>query len=141
MVGKLAQETFKSKANGVDVKTIVENGRILQIFNQTVNKDNRFGLVVRFEASEILRAAQTYITLVETLGLRQEVLPTVFSQIIMRVEVNHPELRGQTEDNISMTQALDIVSRWLERVADRDPALFRQLMERIKLKRGETNHV
>ncbi len=132
-VGKVAQETFSRVMGERDLTPMLEDGRILQIINQMVNKDNRFGLVMKLEATEILRAAQTYITLVDTLGRRGVVLPKVFEQVVAQVELDHPELSSQSEDNMSIADALDTVSNWLERVAERDPALFRQLMTRIRL--------
>lgn len=134
-VGKVAQETFSRVVGERDIGPMLEDGRILQVINQMVNKGNRFGLVVRVEASEILRAAQTYMTMVETLGRRNFVLPTVFDRVVKQVEKDHPQLRHQTEDSVTISDALDTVSNWLERVAERDPALFRELMSRIKLRK------
>jgi hypothetical protein len=132
-VGKVAQETFSKVMGAKDIRPMLADGRILQIIHQMVNKDNRFGLVMRLEASEILRASQTYITLVESLGRRADVLPRVFDKIIQQIDYDHPELRHQQEDTMSIAQAIQTVTNWLERVAERDPALFRQLMERIKI--------
>ena len=133
-VGKVAQETFGKVIGERDIKPLLADGRILQIINQLINKDNRFGLVMRLEASETLRAAQTYITLVESLGRRNTVLPRVFSEVIARVDLEHPELRHQQDESMSVSDALETVSSWLERVAERDPALFSQLMKKIKLR-------
>ena len=135
-IGKIAQEAFRKIAGLGDAKSLVEEGQILQVVNRMVNKDNRFGLVVKLEASEILRASQTYITLVETLGRRNAVLPKVFSGVVARVGQEHPELINQSDETMQVSEALDIVSSWLERVANRDPVLFRQLMHRIKLGSG-----
>jgi predicted unusual protein kinase regulating ubiquinone biosynthesis (AarF/ABC1/UbiB family) len=132
-VGKIAQSTFSRLTGERDIQPLIQNGRIMVIINQMVNKNNRFGLVIRLEASEILRAAQTYMTLVDTLGRRNEVLPNVFAQVIAQVEKDHPELRHENEDTMSIANALDTVSNWLERVAERDPALFAELMHRIRL--------
>lgn len=137
-VGKVAQETFSNVIGGQDIKPMLQDGRILQIINQLVNKDNRFGLVMRLEASETLRAAQTYITLVQSLDRRATVLPIVFEEVIARVDLEHPELRHQQDDSMSVSDALETVSNWLERVAERDPALFRQLMQKIKLRTKPT---
>lgn len=132
-VGTLAQESFSNSIGGQDVRPMLRDGRILQLINQMINKNNRFGLVMKLEASEMLRAAQTYITLVETLGRREPVLPRVFDRVVKQVEQDYPELRHKTEDSMSTNQALVIVSSWLERVAERDPTLFKQLITRIKL--------
>ena len=132
-VGKVAQESFSSSMGGQDIRPMLQDGRILQVMNQMINKNNRFGLVMKLEASEMLRAAQTYITLVESLGRRDTVLPHVFEKVVKQVEHDHPELRHKTDDGMSTNDALVIVSSWLERVAERDPTLFKQLMTRIKL--------
>ncbi|HUD10604.1 MAG TPA: AarF/ABC1/UbiB kinase family protein [Candidatus Saccharimonadales bacterium] len=132
-LGRIAHETFKKSVGVSDIRPLLEDGRVFQLMNQMVNKNNRFGLVLKLEASEILRAVQTYITLVDALGRRNVVLPKVFSNVVERVEREHPELAHDNDDDLSVSQALDIVSKWLERVAIRDPALFRQLVNRIKL--------
>jgi predicted unusual protein kinase regulating ubiquinone biosynthesis (AarF/ABC1/UbiB family) len=132
-VGRVAQQTFSSVMGTQDIRPLLADGRILQIINQMINKDNRFGLVMRLEASEVLRAAQTYITLIESLRRRDSVLPRVFSEVIAKVDREHPELRHQQEDTMSVGAAIETVTRWLERVAQRDPALFRQLMTKIRI--------
>lgn len=136
-IGKLAQEAFKSVIGVDDIRPLIEDGRILQIMNQVINKDNRFGLIVKLEASEILRATQTYMSLVDTLGRRTAVMPKVLKKVVERVKHEHPEVLSKNDGDISVSQALDIVSNWLERVANRDPLLFSQLMKRIKIGASE----
>ncbi len=132
-VGKVAQEMFTKTTGVEDVRPMLENGRILQIISQMVNKDNRFGLVLRLESSEFLRAAQTYMTLVEALDRRSVVMPKVFAEIVGRVTETHPEIAHQGDASMGVAEALEVVSKWLERVAGRDQALFRQIVGRIKL--------
>lgn len=131
-VGKIAQETFSSTIGTRDILPLLQDGRVLQIINQMVNKDNRFGLVMRLDASEMMRAAQTYMTLVETLGRRNQVLPVVFRKVVDRIGQEYPGLAHQTDAAMSVGKALETVTNWLERVAERDPILFRQLLERIQ---------
>ncbi|HUD07897.1 MAG TPA: AarF/ABC1/UbiB kinase family protein [Candidatus Saccharimonadales bacterium] len=132
-IGKLAQAAFKTAVGVENIRALIEDGRILQIMNQVINKDNRFGLVIKLEASEILRATQTYMSLVDTLGRRTAVMPKVLRNVVERVQREHPEVLSKNDGEISVSQALDIVSNWLERVANRDPLLFSQLMKRIKM--------
>ncbi len=131
-VGKIAQESFASTIGTRDILPLLQDGRVLQLINQMVNKDNRFGLVMRLDASEMMRAAQTYMTLVETLGRRNEVLPEVFKQVVAKIEQEYPGLAHQSDAAMSVGRALETVTNWLERVAERDPMLFRQLLERIQ---------
>jgi hypothetical protein len=129
----MAHDTLAKQVGAKDIRPILEDGRVLQIMNQMINKNNRFGLVLKLEASEILRATQTYITLVESLGRRNQVLPKVFGNVVERVSREHPELVREDDDELSVAQAVDIISKWLERVATRDPALFRQLVKKIRV--------
>lgn len=131
-VGTLAQETFSKTIGTKDILPLLQDGRVLQIINQMVNKDNRFGLVMRLDASEMMRAAQTYMTLVETLGRRNTVLPVVFAKVVAQVEIEYPGLAHQDDVTMSVSKAIETVTNWLERVAERDPILFRQLLERIR---------
>lgn len=146
-VGKVAQEAFKRVTGTEDIESLVEDGRIMQIVNKTVNKGNRFGLVVKIEATEILRAAQTYSNLVETLGRRKQVMPVVFKMVAEQVPKDHPTILHGDANDMSISDAIDTVTNWLERVAERDPVLFQELVGRIKLKTGgnrkskETRHV
>jgi hypothetical protein len=100
--------------------------------NQVVNKGNRFGVVIKVEDSEMLRAAQSYITLVDSLGFKNEVLPEAFGQGLAYVAKERPEYTQETESNMSVNRALEIVSKWLERVATRDPQLFKTFVGKIK---------
>ncbi len=131
-VGKIAQETFSNTIGTKDLLPLLQDGRVLQIINQMVNKDNRFGLVMRLDASEMMRASQTYLNLVETLGRRNVVLPIVLSKVIAQIESEYPGLAHQDDPTISVSRALETVTNWLERIAERDPILFRHLLEQIR---------
>ncbi|HEX7368446.1 MAG TPA: AarF/ABC1/UbiB kinase family protein [Candidatus Saccharimonadales bacterium] len=133
-VGRMMQEILYTTLGTRDLQAVLEDGRMIQIFNNLVNKGNRFGLVVRLESSEILRAAQTYMTLVEALGRRRTVLPKVFTTVVPIIEAENPDISTEGDEPMSITQALETINTWLERVAMRDPALFDKLLRRIKLK-------
>lgn len=135
-VGLIVQNIFDSAMGTRDVQSVLNDGRMLQAFSQMVNRGNRLGLVIRLEASEVLRAAQTYITLLESLGVRAETLPRILENVTVRVMQEYPEIANETERNLSTSQAVDIVNRWLERVAVRDPMLFRQLLNKIDMKKA-----
>lgn len=138
-VGRIVQNIADSALGTRDVRSILNDGRMLQAFSHMVNRGNRLGLVVHMEASEVMRAAQTYIALLETLGCRAEVLPRILADVTTRVRTYYPEVVNETERHLSTSQAVDIINRWLERVAVKDPMLFRQLLHKIDLKKAMTN--
>jgi hypothetical protein len=139
LVGKVAEQAFEETGigGGVPLSSLISDGNetnMMMIVNRIVNKDNRFGLVMKLESSEMLRAAQTYFTLVETLGRRKQVLPEVFKRVIHDVEKNMPGLVEETEEYTSISDALEIIGNWLERIAERDPKLFQKLIDRLRSK-------
>lgn len=129
-IGRIVQGAFNSAAGAHDLRALVKDGQLLFAFNQMVNKDNRLGLVVRLESSEVLRAAQTYIGLLEALD-RNALYPTILSRTVETVTRDYPKVVHETEASVSMSQAIGIINRWLERVALRDPLLFSQLLGKI----------
>ena len=133
-VAALAQKMFDSALGTHDIRTIMNEGRLLQAFSHMINRGNRFGLIIRLDSSEILRAAQTYISLIESLGRREQVVPRLLSETVARVSREHADIIHQTDQSPSLSQAIDVVNRWLERIAARDPALLRELLHKIDLR-------
>ncbi len=132
-VSAVAAQTF-TEITGSDVISMdfTKDQSVFMIINRLVNKGNRFGLVMRLEASDILRAIQTYTSLVSSLGRYQKVVPSVMNSVVADIRTLHPEIANDGDEQISIGDAIDIIMRWLERVAERDPALFRQLMTKIR---------
>jgi hypothetical protein len=133
-VGRVAQESFSNLTGHQDIRPLVEDGRALTIINHMINKNNRFGLIVKVEASDILRAAQTYFALIESFGRRSTVMPKVLNRVVTEIGIEQPEIRHHNEETMSIHDAIETVTSWLERVAERDPNLFAQLVGRIKMK-------
>jgi len=132
-VGKVVRRMLQSAIGTGDVKAIIREGRTLDLFNNVVNRGNRLGLVMQIESSEVLRAAQTYMALVNSLGRRDKVFPAMFERSLADIETAIPNIRFQTDEPMSMSQAYETIHTWLERVATRDPDLFRELVTKIRL--------
>jgi hypothetical protein len=136
-ISQVAGDVFE-KATGTNMINMdfKNDASVLVIINKLVNKGNRFGLVMKLEATEILRATQTYTSMVGSLGLYQKIMPGVIDQAVHDIRERHPEVIHDTKDNVSIADALETVANWLERVAERDPVLFRQLSEKIRINRA-----
>lgn len=130
-MGLVAESNFEKEMGSEDLESLIKNGNILSTVNQVVNKGNRFGFVMKIDDSEMLRAAQSYITLVDALNLKTEVLPPAFKEGLAYVAKERPEYTQETESSMSVSRAMEVISKWLERVAIRDPALFRTFVQKI----------
>ncbi|MCB9820955.1 AarF/ABC1/UbiB kinase family protein [Candidatus Nomurabacteria bacterium] len=135
-LSRVVSTNFKILSGGMDIKETIKNPKAITILNRIANKDNKFGFVVKIESTEMLRAAQSVVTLLDSLGMYQKVVPEVYDAIIKKVEAEMPEIATEQDPSISTDRAIDIVSNWLERVADRDPALFKNLMEKMHMKQS-----
>ncbi len=138
-MGLVAEANFEKEMGSEDLESLIKNGNILSTVNQVVNKGNRFGFVMKIDDSEMLRAAQSYITLVDSLELTTEVLPAAFKEGLAYVAKERPEYTQETESAMSISRAMEVISKWLERVAIRDPALFRTFVQKINVVSEATN--
>lgn len=130
-VGGVINELFEGEEKTDDVIEAMDQGRLLRIFGQVINKGNRLGLLIKLHDTEILRAAQTYMSTVEALGLRSEVLSVVFNTVVEQQAANVASIANYSERPLSTSQALEIVNSWLERIASKDPSLFRRMLQQV----------
>lgn len=133
-IGIIAERSFER----VTGKTVVqmEDGKedlALVEANKIFNEGNRFGLVMRFDDTQVMRAAQSYMTLLFSLGLYKTVLPRITTRLIGYVTKKYPHIADE-EPSVPIGDAIEEVASWLERVAEKDPKLFRELSNKIKTK-------
>lgn len=126
-VGKMIDRNFSMFGGEGSLESAIKDGRILQHINKTANKDNRFGIIMKIESADTLRTAQTFDGILTNLNIRPQVVTEVLRQVNKRVNDEMPWLATEQEPGMSVGHAIETVANWLERVADRDPALFKEL--------------
>ena len=129
-IGHIVQDAFDSATGARDLRRLIEDGQLLHAFGQIANKDNRLGLVVRLESSEVLRASQTFIAMLKALN-RNNLYPTILAEAVSTIAREHSDVIHDTDEPLTPSQAIAVINRWLERVALRDPVLFSRLIRRI----------
>ncbi len=134
-VGTIAKYAFDEKSEKLDLQQMVkQGGGIMALVNRTINSQNRFGIIMQLEASDVLRAAQTYAGMIDTLGTHY-VIHRVFEDVVRDVTKHRHKLGIHEQDsNLSLQDSLDIISNWLERVAAKDPQLFQMISKRVRIK-------
>jgi hypothetical protein len=137
-MGIVAENNFKKEMNETELEASLKSGNILGTINRVVNSGNRFGVIVKLDDSEMLRAAQSYMTLVDSFGFKGSVLPNAFEEGLDYVAKERPDYTKESENNMSVNRAMEIISKWLERVANRDPALFKTFVSKINAAEEKT---
>ncbi len=138
-VSRVAEKVF-TDATGTNVVNadFKNDASAFVAINKLINRGNRFGLVMKLEATDMLRAIQTFTTLLSSLDLYQQVMPPVLEHAVAYIRENYEEEINENKDSVALSDALETVANWLERVADRDPVLFRQLSDKIRFSNNAT---
>lgn len=133
-VSDVASKAF-AEVTGSDLidADLSEGHNVLGVINSVFNKNNRFGLVIKLEATDIIRAIQTYTSLVSALGLYPKVVPAMMNRAVRDIKHLNPDVTVDDNNHITISDAIDTITSWLERVAERDPGLFKQLVKKIRL--------
>ncbi len=131
-LGQVAERTFENATGKkmVDLQDGREDLALIEA-NKIFNEGNRFGLVMRLDDTAIMRSAQSFMTLLYSLGLYRKVLPKILTRVLEYVNGEFPEVT-QDSATVSLSDAIETVSAWLERVAERDPQLFKELSAKVK---------
>ena len=132
-LSKIMENIFKEAFGKQDMKALTESPKALVMFERMTNKNNRFGFQLRIRDTEMLRTLITWTSLLSLLNLYTQVMKPVYAKVIEKVEKVYPDLQTLADTEISHNQALNIIFGWLERIAIRDPTLFRDLLDKMAL--------
>lgn len=121
-----AEQIFEESQENVN--ELLDNNKIMRIFSQVINDNNRFGLHIKLDEPEYLRASWMCINLVETLGIKYEVLPSIY----MSTSDHFKDFSFAPKHiDSSPESALSDIAIWLEQIASRDIILYRFLSYNI----------
>lgn len=130
-IKKIATKVYAQIEHKIDFNQFVKTGNITKVFTQAINEDNRFKLRTSTDASVMIRAADGYMSMVEKLGLREELIPEVFEIAIEELEEEGFLLKGKKE-TMDFDSAVNIVSDWIQDLMESDPAMFRSLASQVR---------
>jgi len=111
-----------------DIEQLMDNNKLMKVFNGVINENNRFGFNIEIEQPEFMRATLMYISLVESLEIKNEVLLSVYTNVVNDLSTAKlHEDRGYTDPE----NAVSIIAEWLEKVAAKDIYLYQMLSSKI----------
>ncbi|HTB49271.1 MAG TPA: AarF/ABC1/UbiB kinase family protein [Verrucomicrobiae bacterium] len=106
------------------VNYLLQNNKIMVMFNSVINKNNRFCLEYELDGPELMRAAMLFISLVTSLGVKNIVLKRSFARVLeqtkgVAMDEERPMLHPET--------AFEILASWFDQISYKNPQLYRQI--------------
>ena len=103
--------------------------RMLALFAQVINKNNRFGLKAVVDTPEFLRSTQIFLNIVHLLGCDKQLIRRTFERVIDSYDFAD-QTQGPNYDSQSIDNSLHVVASWFERLQYSDPALYGKIIMR-----------
>lgn len=122
----VADESFETNKGHVNLAQLIDQGMVFRLVNNTINAGNRFAIELDVDGALVTKAAQMYMMVLHSLGMKRGVMRNVFARTIEAVE-NNPEIDLKPAPQPDIASAIETITRWLEKVAERDPLLYRRL--------------
>ncbi len=106
------------------ISALVNNNKMMMIFNGVINKNNQFCLEYNLDGPEIMRAGVLFISLVSNMGVKNEVLRQTYADVLERTK-NVALNAGQP--TIHPETALEILASWFDQISYKNPQLYRRI--------------
>ena len=121
---RYAQDIFdRQTKSSFDVSEIQYSTMFGAYVNKVVNQGNQFCIVTKVSEIELLRAVQTLVALIDSLGLRV-LIGEIFQNVYQAVTRDLPQYTHEPANPLSLHEATAIIDAWLGRVALKNPELF-----------------
>ncbi len=129
-ISQSATSALNEAQSDAQTQKLMERRKMMHIFNRSINQNNRLGISFNLESTAMIKSAMTYLQIVESMGDGSQKTPVVHSSIcraIGIIETRELADESETKQSPGLEQALELISSWLEKIADNDPFLYRQI--------------
>lgn len=127
-----AAEARMNSGRTTQLEELIGSGRFMLAFMLVINENNRFGLQLQTDATTFIRSSNMFINMVNSLGLRTQVMQPIYNRVVAEIEANHSYAIATRPAQMSHETAMEVVSDWMERVAVSDPLLFNRMQSHLR---------
>lgn len=126
--GKSAAQTITQQESDPMVSSLMDQYKILNIFSQVVNKNNRFSIKVSLESPEFMRGTQIFMKIVRLLGLDMQLLRRSWERVLNQTNITQTSQAVADYDNESIDDSFHTLAVWLDKLHYSDPSLYNRVM-------------
>jgi serine/threonine protein kinase len=105
---------------------LLNNNKMMMIFNGVINKNNQFCLEYNLDGPEIMRGGLLFISLVSNLGVKNDVLQQTYANVLERTK---DVMFDQGKPTIHPETALEILASWFDQISYKNPQLYRRMKQ------------
>lgn len=113
------------KSGGPQVQRLLEENKMSSLFNNVINKDNRFCLKYNTDGPEFLRASGLFIMLVKLFDIRQPVMKETYRIVAEKARRSHVAMPPEP---LHPEAAIEVLASWLDQISYKNPALHQQII-------------
>ncbi len=127
-IGQSATKTLYDQQHDPALAAMLGQYRMLNIFTQVINKNNRFGLNTTIENPAFIRSSQIFMHIVNRLGCDKQLLRRSFERVLAANNSLQPT-QDFAYDNESIDYSLHRIASWFEQLQYSDPRLCDRIMK------------
>jgi serine/threonine protein kinase len=130
LIGDIAGQELRSQAGSSGTQSLIENFKVLTLFTDVVNHDNRFGIQADIESLAFFRSSLMYLHLSDRLCMGREPVSRAYERILIK----YGDQRTAYNVNYgveTLDESFHFVASWLERLRYSDPISYGKIAKVI----------
>jgi len=127
-IGLSVIKTLGERNTDPAVTSLVEQYRVLKLFTQVINKNNRFGLQISFDSPAFLRSTQVFMQIIRRLNCDMQLLRRAWERVLVDQNGQESVQSVASYNNESIDLSLYNLASWFERLHYSDPSLYNRVM-------------
>lgn len=128
-IGDAARRALDEVKLNPQVSNLLDQKIMMRLFNQSINRQNRFGITINLDAADMLKSAGTCINVIRAVGTHEQNFPVIYHGLQRAIAVAESGKLPESESTPDPRPeyALEFLSSWLASIADSDPFLYKQI--------------
>jgi hypothetical protein len=130
LIGDIAGQELRNQPSGSEPQKMIENYKMLNLFMQVVNHDNRFGLTADIESLAFFRSSIIYLHLSDRLCIDRQTVSRAYQRIL----IDYGDQRTAYNVNYgveTLDESFHFVANWLDRLHYSDPISYDKIAKVI----------
>ncbi|MDD4937587.1 MAG: AarF/UbiB family protein [Candidatus Shapirobacteria bacterium] len=128
-IGLSVTKTINDQNGDPTVNSLLEQYRMLKLFTQVINKNNRFSLNISFESPEFLRSTQIFMQITRRLKCDIQLLRRAWERVLVTQTQVSDSIAFASYNHESIDNSFHVLAGWFERLRCSDPGLYNRVSQ------------